>query len=578
MSAGGTNTIDAVQRLVQFDVAASHIAAGKQEMRDRGMAIVLWTVSVAAGLCLFAAGLALGEANLDEGWYLYAARMVSRGRLPFVDFAFTQGPVMPFAYSVAMPMVRAWGVLGGRIFTAVLGLGACLCAALLAARLAGKECRGTAAWISATLVLVNACQASFFTLVKTYSLASIFVTGGFLAFACAAVSRKTWLAALGGILLGAASCVRLSAAAVPLVVLAFVAWRALAAGRRDPGLGRVCLAAAISTAAAILAGFLPFVLKSPEGLKFGLLEYHAGRSAGGLLPAIAYKAGFASRLVQDYFAAFCLAAVVACHEVVRRSEKAACGGCAESSPCQDESRAIRVAGWLAVLGVTAVHIAAPFPYDDYQTFIYPLAAALLGAEAAIRMASVARIAGTGDGVRRRAESAALTLVLLVCAGAAFSSPVTHSWFVGQRDRLWWPLREESSLRRLRRAAEVVRGLCGPDRLVLTQDTYLAVEAGLDVPEGMEMGPFSYFPDWPREKAEKLHVLNREMMREVLRTSQASVAALSGYGLAVRAPEIVELSAEEQRALRGIIEERYRLAQRIGRFGHAETTLEIYQRR
>ena len=42
----------------------------------------------------------LGGLNQDEGWYLYAARLVGEGKLPYRDFFFTQGPVLPFIYSV----------------------------------------------------------------------------------------------------------------------------------------------------------------------------------------------------------------------------------------------------------------------------------------------------------------------------------------------------------------------------------------------------------------------------------------------------------------------------------------------
>ena len=61
-----------------------------------------------------------------------------------------------------------------------------------------------------------------------------------------------------------------------------------------------------------------------------------------------------------------------------------------------------------------------------------------------------------------------------------------------QDRFWPRLKSEPDLFRLRRAAADARAAA--DRLgtnvIWTQDTYLAVEAGLDVPRGLEMGPFS----------------------------------------------------------------------------------------
>ncbi len=114
----------------------------------------------------------------------------------------------------------------------------------------------------------------------------------------------------------------------------------------------------------------------------------------------------------------------------------------------------------------------------------------------------------------------------------------------------------------------------PSGLLLTQDTYLAVEAGLRVPAGMELGPFCYFPDMPREKAERLHVLNREMLRELLGTCEATIAAFSGYGLAIRCPEITQLPVDEQAELWTIVEAHYESTATIEDFGQADTVLRV----
>ena len=119
-----------------------------------------------------------------------------------------------------------------------------------------------------------------------------------------------------------------------------------------------------------------------------------------------------------------------------------------------------------------------------------------------------------------------------------------------RDRIWWRLREESPVAQLRDTAKWVRALNTPESgtHLLTQDTYLAVEAGLPVPHGLEMGPFSYYPDWEREKAERLGVMNRDMMLELLKTeTNAPIAALSGYSLSIRSPEVQEVVRDDQLA-------------------------------
>ncbi len=119
---------------------------------------------------------------------------------------------------------------------------------------------------------------------------------------------------------------------------------------------------------------------------------------------------------------------------------------------------------------------------------------------------------------------------------------------------------------------------GPDGLLLTQDTYLAIEAGANVPHGMEMGPFCYYPDMPRDRAEKLNLLNQEMMAETLMQARAPVAAFSGYGLTIRSPEIEEISSNDWKALRAGLESAYTKTAEVPNFGQAFTTLEVFERR
>ena len=49
----------------------------------------LWAAACAFALALAAANLWLGDLNQDEGWYLYAARQLSKAN-SYRDFAFPQ--------------------------------------------------------------------------------------------------------------------------------------------------------------------------------------------------------------------------------------------------------------------------------------------------------------------------------------------------------------------------------------------------------------------------------------------------------------------------------------------------------
>ena len=86
-----------------------------------------------------------GNLNQDEGWYLYAAKLVSEGQSVYGDFAFTQGPVLPWVYSLGFwegySLIDLLGVSGGRLITMVFGFGSCVLTAVLAGQLSPKGWR-----------------------------------------------------------------------------------------------------------------------------------------------------------------------------------------------------------------------------------------------------------------------------------------------------------------------------------------------------------------------------------------------------------------------------------------------------
>lgn len=480
-----------------------------------------------------------GNLNQDEGWYLNAAREVAAGELPYRDFAYTQAPALPFVYRAVVPYVEADGLMAGRLFTQLLGAVSVLFACFLAARLAPGARRLAAVFC---LVLAGICtfQSYYTTVVKTYGLTAAFFTAGCFLAACAG-RKRWWLAFFAGLLLALAAATRISAGlALPVVGLTMVALR-----KRNGDMP--WLSFGVGGLLGLGVAFLPLYLAAPEGMKFGMLEYHVGREAEN--PWL-LKAGFLSRLAQDYLVAFvCLAGLVLAWLYGKRTAPPERGWIVGLS--------------LVLLAVTGLHLAASYPYDDYQVFLYPLFCALVAV-----------------GLSRVSVPWLLPLVFLASTAAAGSSPIVQEWFIEGRDRVWWRSKAQSDLAELQEAGREIRerfGNGGKAEL-LTQDTYLAVESGLDVPPGFEMGPFSYYPEMDAERAKALHLHNRASLEQALRGSEAPVAALSGYSFAIGCPEVVELPASEQARFRALVDERYQRAHTMEAFGQGSTTLEILTRK
>ena len=202
--------------------------------------------------------------------------------------------------------------------------------------------------------------------------------------------------------------------------------------------------------------------------------------------------------------------------------------------------------FLCAVALGAVHLLAPVPYDDYLVpVLVPLA----------MVAAVAFARLPFDSLR---TAFAKALVPAALAVSVCGSPLAETWVSMGQDRFWPRLKTEPDLFRLRRAAAEARAAA--DRLgtdvIWTQDTYLAVEAGLDVPRGLEMGPFS--------------------KPQVLDSAATLLAAWSGYTYALHFPDLTPAPDRMERlaALRAAYG---RTLAEFHDFGQGHTTLTLAER-
>lgn len=518
---------------------------------------VAWAGVVAgvAALFLTAAAVWLTPLNQDEGWYLYAALETAAGRLPYHNFFFTQGPLLPVVYGWFTPLWSGAGVLGGRVLTAALGLCASLLAARLASRGARPEGRQIAAVMAFTLTACGVYHATFMAIPKTYALAALLFTGGVLALTKSVQGKgqaRMGLAVAAGFLLAASAGTRLSLGAA---LAAAGVW--LLFQRRR--LGFTWLAFGIGGALGLVLVYGPFVVLAPEGFRFAQ-TFHTGRAGGGMI----FVVGSLARLLRGYLP---LAGVAIVTVVWRLA------GCRreDAPPANLEVSCVPLWLW-AVAAVAAVHLLSPYPYDDYQVPLMPVAAAA----AAVWLADTV-VRATRPGFAR---VAVVWGVLVFCGMGVVASPRVQEWVVVRQDRFWVVPKRASDLAVLRRVGASLRRP-GPREtvpLLLTPDTYLAVESGRRVPAGLEMGPFGYFPEMDTEQARRLLVLNRERLMALIATTDAPDAATSGYAWAIAAPAMVEVDAAEQRLIGEHMAKRYRLVTTVPDFGQGWTKLEIWTRR
>ena len=492
-----------------------------------------WTLAVGAFVVLGAAAVWMGGLNQDEGWYLYAANMVAEGKVPYRDFAYTQGPLMPFVYSVFTFVWKNWGLLGARILTLAIGAAGIFFAVALAARLAPESRRREAALIALLLIGSNLYHVYFLTIPKTYALASLFVAAGFYLLSVGVkthYTRRLAFAAGAGLCLAFAAGTRISLGALMVTTGA-----CLLVARR----WNTFVAFAIAGAVGLAMVYGPF-LSDPRAFD-GLVaaqRYHAAR--GGF--DVVWTVGSLSRLVRWYLPTAVFLGLLV---VIRLN-----------APHHDDEdirqRLVIHALLLGFLAVFAVQMLAPFPYEDYQVPVMGLLAVVAAAES-IRLFDLFS-----------AHRIPILLALGMSFACSFGSPLLERWSTNGQDRFWSIKKKSYELSHLRSVAAEIEALDPGGKELLTQDLYLAIETGRKVPPGLEMGPFS--------------VLSDVEWRALLTSAPCRVAALSGYSFAVNPPVCDERPFEQQMEYWELLKKDYQLVKRVEAFGQNSTTLLILRRK
>lgn len=140
----------------------------------------------------------------DEGFYLYAAKLVTSGSLPYFDFFYPQMPLLPYIYGAFLSLFGfSW--FSARALASLLTT---FIAVLYFRQTEYKSSRGLAL-LGLALFVLNGSLLGWFPIAKTYSLE---VALSFLSYVLVSRSRTQagrWLPVLAGIATGLTVSVRL---------------------------------------------------------------------------------------------------------------------------------------------------------------------------------------------------------------------------------------------------------------------------------------------------------------------------------------------------------------------------------
>jgi peptidoglycan/LPS O-acetylase OafA/YrhL len=234
--------------------------APEHERRARPIVRVLgWCAIASVGLyaVLGAVFVVWGRLNGDEGWYLYAARLVYRGQLPYRDFSFTQMPLLPYVYGPFQLLHQS--LYTGRAVSLVFATAAIA----LCVRVAWREAGRPAAAAVGLLCVAAPTVVYNLTLTKTYALVAFFLAA--LLATLLSPGRRSITFPLAAAAAVGLALTRTSGVPLAVLVVAYLLWQA--PDRRV----RLCVGAIAGAGVAILAAF---VLPDVAAARFNLASFH----------------------------------------------------------------------------------------------------------------------------------------------------------------------------------------------------------------------------------------------------------------------------------------------------------------
>ena len=204
----------------------------------------------------------------DEGFYLLASRLVLQHRIPYIDFFYTQAPLLPYVYAVWLKLFGiSW--FSARVFCAILS------AAVGGLMYEHVSCE-TGSWVGGTVAVLLFASSSlvfaWYPIVKTFALAVLCLFAAYIIVVRNSTSRSIWPAVLAGTLIGLSIDTR---SYLVIVAPVFIVW-----------IVRYTILRPACFLAGLLVGLIPSIVlfvQSPDNFLFNNLGYHAMRSGDGLV-------------------------------------------------------------------------------------------------------------------------------------------------------------------------------------------------------------------------------------------------------------------------------------------------------
>ena len=451
------------------------------------------------------------QGAIDEGLYLYAARLAMAGQVPYRDYYFDQAPLLPYAFGLVLAPFH-YDEVAARLFAIGCTLLTLLVTFGAAARLGGRL-----AGLLAFALLLSSVDF-------TSELSGGVQSNGGLTALCGALVALALAYDRLGIALALASVaagLRQLFLPLPMVVACYVTL-----GRNRPWLGLLGgilpsallygLSLAVGGPAAPLALVRP--LRQPDVVRM---------SAPPDLSFVLAEISTTLQRVMGAYAPFLLCAGPVAYLALRRGHPRA-------------PTLVVLAASSALLLIANV---LAYPSDPrYPVTQLPLAAVLGGVSLVALLERAQREA-------RASLMAALALLLTISPLNAFRDANFVALF-----------QDHPPLARFLAAADYVRSVAPPSGTLVTLETPFASQTGLQLPRGLEAGSWGVYAHISADRARQLGVVTYPMLVDLVEQGVGDVIISSDhYGFV----DNYANDDEQKRRLERALQAHYQLTETFG---------------
>ena len=481
-------------------------------------------LGIALYLLVSAVYLLFGQANSDEGWYLYASKLVFEGALPYRDFAYTQMPLLPYIYGAAQ--ILQPGLFLGRLTSIIISFGTLGMSIVIARRYAGR----IAGAITALLMASFTFCIYYNSIVKTYALVSFCFAATL--FVLSSDLSETWKYLLALVYAFVAVLVRETAVFFAASILVYILFAA-------PYKARI-FALLESAAAGLMGGF--FVLPDWPAASWDLLGSHLNHWGGAPL-FDQVKEILTVRLpdIAQNFGPLLVLGTAALYFVFQRRET-------RSWP-RDPAPLVASTVGLVLFG--ASHLLNGIWQIEY---IVPAATVLLP----ILAIALSRLhAEASSPTRVFVQGTVIAVMILLPLGES----TQHTDLTGER----LPMAE------IQQVANFVAQNSKPTDTVLALEALdVVVDANRSALPGLTLAQFS-LQNMDTASAQRLHVVNYDMVAQAIDRKDARVIVLTDADLSM----LAGADPLDRGALPRALDQNYRQALVMTQFGQYSRTLYVY---